>query len=169
MQKPERSTYTPLDFLNWREQNGLVLVPKFQRGRVWTTPARSYLIDTMIRGMPIPPIYLRITQSPEKNRIIREVVDGQQRIHAVLDFIDEKYALSRNLAAPYAGRWFSELTEEQRDAIRQFSFIHLSSPPRHHPTRQRIHQMMLRVIPRPHSLHDLRGGTLQHPEKRFRV
>src|SRR2546428_514680 len=88
--KPDRSTYTPLDFSSWREAEGLSLTPKFQRRGVWTTPARSFLIDTLIRGLPVPPIYLRTTQSADRKRIVREVVDGQQRISAVLDFIDGK-------------------------------------------------------------------------------
>lgn len=121
--KPERSTYTPLDFAGWRESNSLILTPKFQRRGVWTTPARSYLIDSLLRTMPVPPIYLRVRQSDDQSRIIREVVDGQQRIAAVLDFMDQKYALAKSLDAPYAGKRFGDLAPTEQDAIRQFSFI----------------------------------------------
>jgi len=121
--KPERSGYTPLDFAEWRDSNSLVLTPKFQRRGVWTTPARSYLIDSLLRSMPVPPIYLRVRQSDDRRHIIREVVDGQQRIAAVLDFMDQKYALSSSLDAPYAGKRFDDLSPSDQDAIRQFSFI----------------------------------------------
>ncbi len=123
VQRPERSTYTPLDFINWRESGSLILVPKFQRRDVWTLPARSSLIDTLIRGFPIPPLYLRVTQSEDRTKLIREVVDGQQRISATLRYVDNKYALSRSLDAPYAGKRFSELTSSDQDAIREYSFI----------------------------------------------
>jgi hypothetical protein len=123
VQKPERSTYSPLDFIGWRESGSLVLVPKFQRRDVWTLPARSFLIDTLIRGFPVPPVYLRVTQSEDRTKLIREVVDGQQRISAMLGYVDNKYALSRSLDAPYAGKRFSELTISEQDAIREYSFI----------------------------------------------
>jgi Protein of unknown function DUF262 len=123
MQRPDRSSYTPLDFMGWREAKALVLAPKFQRREVWTAPAKAYLIDTLIRGMPVPPIYLRITQSEDRKRIVREVIDGQQRIAAVLDYLDNKYALPRYFQGTYAGKRFSQLDEDAQDAIRQFSFI----------------------------------------------
>ena len=124
MKRADRApTYTPLDFLEWREGGSLVLVPKFQRREVWSTPARSYLIDSLLRDMPIPPIYLRVTQSDDKKRIIREVVDGQQRVKAVLGFIDGEFALSRALDAPYAGKRFDQLEPDQQDTIRQYGFI----------------------------------------------
>jgi hypothetical protein len=121
--KPDRSGYTALDFQGWREASALVLTPKFQRRGVWTTPARSYLIDTLIRRLPVPPLYLRVRQSDDHRRIIREVIDGQQRISAVLDFMDGKYALTRSLPAPYGGKTFRALAPEYQDAIRQYSFI----------------------------------------------
>ncbi len=123
MQRPERSTYTPLDFMGWREAKSLVLVTRFQRRGVWKAAARSYLIDTLIRGMPVPPIYLRVTQSEDRKRMVREVVDGQQRIAAVFGYIDGRYALSRSLDSPYAGKAFSEIGRKEQDAIREYGFI----------------------------------------------
>lgn len=85
MQKPSRAEYSPLDFAQWKAGNSLSLTPKFQRRGVWKPAARSFFVDSLLRGMPVPPIYLRQMQSPERDRVIREVVDGQQRIAAVLD------------------------------------------------------------------------------------
>ena len=123
MARPERTTYTPLDFIQFREANSLILVPKFQRRGVWRIPQRSYFIDTLVRNMPVPPIYLRATQSEDKKRMVREVVDGQQRISAVLDYIDGKYSLSKTLDAPYKGMSFDELKPKDQDAVRGYSFI----------------------------------------------
>jgi hypothetical protein len=91
----ERSSYTALDFNAFRESKSLVIAPKFQRRPIWHRPARAFFIDTLIRGLPVPPIYLRISQSEDRSRTIREVIDGQQRIRALLDFIDGNYALIR--------------------------------------------------------------------------
>lgn len=121
MEKSDRSVYTPLDFQQWKATNSLSLTPKFQRRGVWKPAARSFFIDTLLRALPVPPIYIRQTQSPERNRIIREVVDGQQRISAVLDFLEGEYRLSRTLKADWAGKTFEQLGQDQRDRIRTYS------------------------------------------------
>lgn len=121
--RPDRSTYTAIDFLDWQASGSLSLSPKFQRRGVWSTPARSYLIDTLLLGMPVPPIYIRIVQNPTRDKVIREVVDGQQRISAVLDFIADGYALSKNIKSSVSGRKFSKLTQDEQSRIIQYPFI----------------------------------------------
>jgi hypothetical protein len=123
MTKPDRCGYTVLDFQDWRGRGILAVQPKFQRREVWTTPKKSYLIDTMLKQMPIPPIFLRITQTEDKKRVVREVIDGQQRITAVLDFMDGKFALSKPQVAEHGASSFSKLTAEKQDRIQQFSFV----------------------------------------------
>ncbi|CAN7361128.1 DUF262 domain-containing protein [Bosea sp. LjRoot9] len=122
MKKPERSNYTTLDFMQWKAIDTLVISPKFQRRGVWGRPAQSYLIDTLLLGLPVPPIYLRVAQDAKKG-MIREVVDGQQRLSAVLSYVNDGFALSKNIESPAIGKRFSELDQDQKDAIHQFSFI----------------------------------------------
>jgi uncharacterized protein DUF262 len=122
MQKPDRATYTPTDFLEWREAKSLELTPKFQRRGVWKRAARSFFIDSILREMPVPPIYLRIIQSPERTKVTREVVDGQQRVAAVLDFIDGEYRLSSSLDNKWAGKTFNTLTPTEKTRILSFGF-----------------------------------------------
>src|SRR5712691_7928244 len=98
------------------------ITPKFQRRPVWRTPARSYFIDTMLRGMTVPPLYFRLTQNKSNTKTVREVVDGQQRVRSVMEFMADGYRLSTNLKAPWKGKKFSQLSEEQQTQIRQFSF-----------------------------------------------
>ncbi len=121
--RSERSSYTPIDFLEWHQSGSLVLTPKFQRRHVWSTPARSYLIDTLLLEMPIPPIYIRVVQSDSRDKVIREVVDGQQRISSILDFVKGKYALSRNIESHFAGKKFDSLPQEEQNKILHYSFI----------------------------------------------
>jgi len=123
MQKPERSTYTTTDFAEWQTAKNLVITPRFQRRAVWSPQAKSFFIDTLLQGLPVPPIYVRVRQSDDKKKIIREVVDGQQRLKSVLEFIRDEFALSSSLDAPYAGHLFSKLTTAQQDKIRTYSFI----------------------------------------------
>lgn len=123
MQKPDRSSFTVLDFSSWEQAGVLSLAPKFQRRSVWKKQARSYLIDSLLKGMPVPPIYLRITQNPQKTKTIREVIDGQQRLRTVLDYMNDEFSLSSAVSEEAPGKRFSKLTEDQKDQIRKYSFI----------------------------------------------
>jgi hypothetical protein len=118
----EVARYSADDFVVWNENHMLELSPKFQRRPVWRTAAQSYLIDTMLRGMTVPPLYLRMIQDKGKAKTIREVVDGQQRVRAVMDFIADKYRLSKTLNANWSGKKFSQLSNEERDRIMNYSF-----------------------------------------------
>src|SRR5207245_8235487 len=80
-------SYRIADFVQWNNRDELRLSPQFQRRPVWLPKARSYLIDTIIRGLPVPPIYVRELIDARSQRVTREVIDGQQRLRAVLDFI----------------------------------------------------------------------------------
>jgi uncharacterized protein with ParB-like and HNH nuclease domain len=122
MRKPEHSSYTTLDFLHWHEGGTLEITPKFQRRGVWNRAAQSYLIDTLLLDLPIPPIYLRIVQNNSQKAILREVVDGQQRINAVLSFVQNKFSLSKNIESPFVGKRFSELAKREQEKILHYSF-----------------------------------------------
>ncbi len=121
--KPERSIYTANDLISFRETGSLELTARFQRREVWKTPAKSFFIDTLLRGYPVPPIYVRITQSDDHSRTVREVIDGQQRLRALLDFVDGKYALTNAVDEAWRGAHFEELSKAQQNAIREFPFM----------------------------------------------
>ncbi len=122
MERPRRSEYTPNDLLSFRESETLEITPKFQRRGVWRLPQRSYFIDTVLRQMPVPPVYLRETQSEDFTKTVRQVIDGQQRIRAVLEYIDGDYAISRSVPGPWAGKSFSRLALDEQERVRNFHF-----------------------------------------------
>jgi Protein of unknown function DUF262 len=64
---------------NTLDAGQLTIKPPYQRNPVWVTPQKAALIDTILRGYPIPEIYLQeIVDSNGKEH--HYVVDGQQRI-----------------------------------------------------------------------------------------
>lgn len=115
--------YSVRDFEEWRERDELVLNPKFQRREVWSDKARSYLVDTIIRGKPIPKIFMRQDLNPETRRTRREVVDGQQRLSSVLSFIKDGFKLSKAHHKEFGGRYFSGLDSDTRRDILQYEFV----------------------------------------------
>ena len=106
--------YRISDFLDWYEQKRLILNPDFQRGPVWSAAARMYLIDTILLELPIPKIYLRTKIDIESKQSIREVVDGQQRLRAIMDFGADRFALSRR-SERFAGQRYSTLSPENQE------------------------------------------------------
>ena len=83
-----RTHYKVSDFIAWSRAGTLVLSPSFQRRPLWPSGAKSFLLDTIVRDLPIPIIFLR-DQKTDLQRLEpkREVVDGQQRIRTLLTFI----------------------------------------------------------------------------------
>jgi Protein of unknown function DUF262 len=67
------------------------LNPAWQRGPAWPPARRVLLIDSILRGMDVPKIYLRKCQSGGLYKY--EAVDGQQRLRAIFDFYDKQSQL----------------------------------------------------------------------------
>jgi hypothetical protein len=122
MQQPQIAPYPVSDFLQWQGMQQLVLTPKFQRRDVWDPKAKSYLIDTIIRRMPIPPIFLRLRIDASAKRMIREVIDGQQRLRSVLAFISGEFPILAAHNPEFAGFHFNDLPSTIQDEFLAYKF-----------------------------------------------
>jgi len=74
------------------DRGELDLNPWYQRRSVWTRPQRAYLINTVFEQKPVPSIYIRHYLDMESERSVKEVVDGQQRIRALLGYIKGEFS-----------------------------------------------------------------------------
>ncbi|MEW8027662.1 MAG: DUF262 domain-containing protein [Candidatus Thiodiazotropha endolucinida] len=96
--------------------------PPFQRNPVWVDRQKSFLIDTVLNGYPIPEIYLQESVTAEgKARYI--VVDGQQRLRAVLEFIEGKFSIDQKDTPQWGDMCFDDLTPEDKQKIYQYNFV----------------------------------------------
>ncbi|UUL81702.1 DUF262 domain-containing protein [Sphingomonas qomolangmaensis] len=86
----KRTTFSLADFLSWQRAGSLELSPSFQRRSVWTKAQKSYFVDTVYRGLPVPIIFVRERTDVETLSTVREVIDGQQRLRTMLAFVDPK-------------------------------------------------------------------------------
>ncbi len=114
--------YRVLDFFEWHQRGELFLQPRFQRRPSWSEKARSYLIDTILRELPVPKLFIREATDLKKRATIREVVDGQQRLRAVLDFIEGKLVVSKIHNEEYANIEFSELPADIQKKFLSYRF-----------------------------------------------
>ncbi len=95
-----------------------ILSPKFQRRPVWEYKAKSYLIDSIISGFPIPRIFIREKTNLDMSAV-REIVDGQQRLKAIFDFLNDGFKISRVHNDTYGDYYYSELPEDiKRDFLK---------------------------------------------------
>ncbi len=103
MKSFDSRAYSIQDFVEWDKQNALVLNPTFQRRAVWNDKAKSYLIDTILRGKPIPKVFMRQQINPSTKSSVRDVVDGQQRLRTILSYIKDGFKVTKLQNAEYGG------------------------------------------------------------------
>ena len=77
-------TKTVQDLFNLYENGHLNLEPGFQRESIWGIPDQRRLIDSIVRGYPLPSIFLY--QRIEDGQFVYDVIDGKQRIETLLMF-----------------------------------------------------------------------------------
>lgn len=113
MKKFDSRTYSVTDFLEWNQNELLKLSPDFQRRSVWTDKAKSYLIDTVLEGKLMPKVIIQ--QKLIGKRTVRIVVDGQQRLRAILDFYENQFKISKAHNKVLADCTFSTLPKQRQD------------------------------------------------------
>lgn len=83
--KAEVKTMTIRTLADYGKEGELELNPSYQRDSVWSTADSQLLIDSILRGIPIPSIIL--TQIEGSDQL--QIVDGKQRLTAILRFIGQ--------------------------------------------------------------------------------
>ncbi|MFY9716723.1 MAG: DUF262 domain-containing protein [Thermoplasmata archaeon] len=102
-------TLASLKLLN--DSRKLWLSPDYQRGEVWTRSQKQLLIDSLLNNIDIPKVYLR---EKKRGTYEFEVVDGQQRLRAIFEFLEHGFPLEIDSDSvdgeDVAGRKFNELS-----------------------------------------------------------
>lgn len=77
----DRMDFSIGELVNMYEQQELIIHPEYQRLFRWTDTQKTALIESILLGIPIPPIFVA-----EDENGIWEVVDGLQRLSTLVSF-----------------------------------------------------------------------------------
>lgn len=99
------------------ESRTVNLRPEYQRRSRWTNKQKSLLVESFLLNIPIPPIFLF-----EGDFARYEVMDGQQRLLAIREFLTNQFKLSSlTVLAPLNGRNFAQLPPRTKRTLERAS------------------------------------------------
>lgn len=89
-----------------------LVIPAHQRDFVWKRSAQQGLVDTVLRGMPMPEITIRKKELAD-GMFIQTLEDGQQRLTTLRLYMDDAFP-------DKDGRYFSQLSEIVMERFRNY-------------------------------------------------
>lgn len=119
-----RQTWSIAEIYQKIKDGKLILDPDYQRRAIWGNDKKTAFIESLYMEIMIPPIY--VVEIPGEDILDEtkyEVVDGKQRLTAIMDFIKGTLRLNeRNLeyyADIFGGKSFSEVREIEPEKTSQ--------------------------------------------------
>ncbi len=103
---------------------GIFTIPGFQRNYVWDVKRASKLIESLIRGLPVPQLFL---YEGDRNKFL--VIDGQQRLMSIYYFFKQRFP--RQEARPHLRAIFQEhgrIPDEVLNNNKYFNNFRLALP-----------------------------------------
>ncbi|WP_076864050.1 DUF262 domain-containing protein [Bradyrhizobium mercantei] len=104
------------------ESGDIDLQPDFQRQEIWSPAKKRRLIDTVLRGWSIPPVFLVVTKDGRM-----EVLDGQQRLAALRDFVRNDFSIDGSITPPddriqsLDGKYYRRLDPADKRLLDQYT------------------------------------------------
>jgi len=86
LNKPEPTSMTIEDILVMIKKSRFQIRPEYQRSEVTNKKKSSYLLESIMLGIKVPPIFVY-----KRSDKVYEVVDGQQRLLSIIGFLGEEY------------------------------------------------------------------------------
>ena len=115
MTKPCFASVKVSQLVKWydRGHGALNLEPEFQRSSVWSKSERSKLMDTILRGYPLPAVVFYKHRDSVSHRQVYDAIDGKQRIESILLFLGEKKGKDKGFEAV-----FTHVEDEEEMAVK---------------------------------------------------
>ena len=140
---PKLNTQTISWFNQQNQMKTIDLKARFQRDIVWSSGAQAYLIDTLLRKLPIPKIYLRVI-TDDRGNTTYQVVDGKQRLTAIFKFLNDNLVLQDKYSKDIGlgGKKFTDLPVDMRGDLFKYD---MSVEELHDANREEIKDMFERL------------------------
>lgn len=100
------------EIMNMYDDGELIIAPEFQRAFRWDKDTQTRFIESLLLGIPIPPIFVA-----ETGDNVWELVDGLQRLSTVLSFFGKLKDKGKNNLVLQAGSILSHLEGFTIDTI----------------------------------------------------
>jgi hypothetical protein len=110
--------------------DGTYVIPDYQRdSSQWDRDKKSRFIESLINNLTVPPLIVYPEDDPKTGLERRQVVDGQQRLTTIREFLADGFALSNsedleyasNVAGLIGGKKFSQLDPLIRKQIEKYT------------------------------------------------
>lgn len=113
------TNYAVADYCKLMLRKEITVNRAYQRSdKVWPPAARSFLIETILLDYPIPKLSLCQVTDVKSRQTYKEIVDGQQRSQAILDFYNDQLPLSKSSGIPdAAGKVYSRLDDDLKQSF----------------------------------------------------
>jgi len=130
----EATSFTVADYCAGMSRNEIIVNRNYQRSdKVWPPVARSYLIETILKGFPIPKLCLYQVTDVRSRTTYKEIVDGQQRSTAIYDYYNDQFKTSKRVETEeLQNKKYSELDDEYKQKFLEYSInvdLFLSATP----------------------------------------
>ncbi len=163
--KPEPSTYTIDDICLLMERNRFLVRPPYQREEVINKRKSSEIIESLLLGIKLPPIFIY------KNNVgISEVIDGQQRILSILAYLGREYMnekgekvksnkdgfalqLKDSILTGLHGKRYDQLDEYMQEKITNFDLWVIEIHQRNNPDFEPL-DLFIRLNNKPYPIKD---------------
>lgn len=127
--KPEPSSAGIVDIISQMKRGRFLIRPVYQRAEVINKKKSSAIIESLLLGIKLPPIFIF-----KRNDGVSEVIDGQQRLLSILGYMGEKYTdaegnecsslknnftldLKEGILRSYSGKKYSALSTNDQEKI----------------------------------------------------
>lgn len=102
-----------VDLVAAMRSHRLTRSPFFQRNLVWRDTHKREFIETILEGLPFPQIFLaRGKINVDTMESYSCVVDGQQRLTAIEEFVESKF--------PAKGKFYRDLSAEEKEEFLKY-------------------------------------------------